>query len=133
MNFKQFFTEATGWTREKFTGLGDSKAKPIKTYITKDEEELLNQWRKQLKIGDRVDLIDLPQMRPGIVDENIPIDHFTKVFGRPDVPTFALERSGYRGVGLNHIYPPGYMPGDMFRGQLNPDTTKVFDELIDEL
>jgi hypothetical protein len=136
MSFKQYFTES--WKREAYTGTHHKKIEPINNYLTRHEKELLRQWRHTLKVGDLVDVIDRSGWLNGVMAENQPIKDIERIQANPDMfKNYEMEDlfATVGGVGTNAscLYPVGYMPGDMFKKTLNPDTVRELGGLIDEL
>lgn len=132
MNFKEYFTEASQWRREAYTGTHHKKIEPIEPHLTKYEKQLLNKWRETLKVGDRVDLIDKRTYMPGIMAYNEPITnikHFKTNIPNQSLIFYTKLGSG----GSEDFYPPGYMPGDLTKKQLSSSTLNTFGDLIDEL
>ena len=133
MNFKQYFTESVNWKRRKAR-----KGVPPMPELSRSEKELLRQWRKTLKVGDHIDIIDDKHYPPGILVDNEPIKKIEHIQGNKQmVDNYEMEdlfiRAGFLGTNGIHFYPPGYMPGDMTKKQLSPDTLNTFGDLIDEL
>ena len=134
MNFKEYFTESSRWKREDYIGTHHKEIEPIEPYLTEFEKQLLNQWRESLEVGDRVDIIDIPKQLPGIVHHDVPIDHFQQISGT-SIKLAGIKQKGHgvRYVSLDSVFPVGYMPGNLTKKQLSPDTLNTFGDLIDEL
>jgi len=133
MNFKQYFTEAVGWKRKK----SRRGVQPMPK-LSQEEKELLRQWRHTLKVGDHVDIIDDIRYPPGVLVNNEPIKKIEHINANKQMlDNYDMEdlfiTADFLGTNGIAFYPPGYMPGDMFRKQLNPSTAEKFGELIDEL
>ena len=137
MNFKQYFTQAVGWKREK----SRRGVQPMPK-LSQEEKELLRQWRHTLKVGDYVDIIDDNYYPPGVLVDNEPIKEIVHInANKQKLDNYDMEdlliTAGFLGTNGIAFYPPGYMPGDMTRKQLkkeiNPSTAEKFGELINEL
>lgn len=108
----------SSWKRV-FVGMGSRrKAKPMPE-LSQNEKILLRDWRKNLKVGDHADLIDVAHYRPGVLIHDEPIKSIKKITANKNMyDNYEMEDFGV-GIGFfgytnaGDVYPVGYMPEDL--------------------